>query len=104
ASQLVNLNLTPGQLGDLLAVAEELRSAVASHYDQMATILEERIGAVLAGESDAVNTLNQKIATAQRELRTQSAELLGPFREGLTERQEQLLTQILGPMALADTR
>lgn len=95
AQQLVDLNLTQGQLVELRAAVVAVKEAKEQRVDRLVSLLQERKAAILAGDADRVSEIDKELREASSGRLADIPEVKS-FLEGLTERQKLVLSTLLG--------
>lgn len=103
AEQLARLNLTPDQVEAFKVAVNDLKSVGEGIHARVAPLLEERRDALLKGAAETVESVEEELRTMMKEAHDVGLSALNDFMDGLTERQEQIVRQLLGPIAAGVT-
>lgn len=95
AEVIANLNLTPAQKEQLKEVAESYRAAQEAVRAELAQLLAERRDALLANDREALAEIERSLEQLAKRDPLAEDESVREFVDGLTERQKQVLAQIL---------
>ena|GEM_PF-5170583 len=101
AQVLNDLNLTEAQKSELKSILEQVKAGREEREAEAVKLLTERRDALLAGNDAAVREADRKIAALAQGAVRQAQELFKPFVEGLTERQRNLLSQLVPGLGVA---
>lgn len=96
AEQIVRLNLTPGQIDQLKNSLEQLKEHRRENQERIAQVLEKRRDALLSGDDEAVKEADTNLKQVMKDAGQVQRDSLANFVDGLTERQKQVLTRLLG--------
>ncbi len=96
AQKLVDLNLTPEQVEAFKVAVQDLQAMREEVHTQIATLLAERRDALLEGAEETLSELDEELRATIQEAMTVGTSALKDFMEGLTERQEQIVHQLVG--------
>lgn len=95
AQTIADLRLTPEQKAQLIEVAISYRTAIKDVTAELADLLAKRRDALLAGEHEAVDEVDKALRDLASRSPLKSDESAAEFIGGLTERQRQVLAQVL---------
>jgi len=104
AEVIANLGLTDAQKEQLKQVATNYRSAQSAARSELADLLAQRRDALLSGDREALNAVNEALRALATSNPLASDETAAEFVAGLTERQKLVLSQIFPGLGRLEQR